>query len=120
MDAPEKYTEERPWGKFEQFCHNQVCTVKILSVEPQKKISLQYHHHRDEFWRVIEGKAKIVLGDDTHEANVGDEFFIKREQKHRIMTEESPVKIIEISFGEFDEEDIVRLEDEYDRVKKEQ
>ena len=111
----DKYKEERPWGNFEQYCHNEKCTVKIISVNPNEKLSLQYHHHRDEFWKIIEGKAKIVLGEETLNGKKGDEFFIPKKSKHRIMTEKSNVKIMEISFGKFDENDIVRLEDKYKR-----
>lgn len=111
----EKYQEERPWGKFTQFCHNEKVTVKIIEVKPNSKLSLQYHKKREEFWKVIEGSGKIVLGDETLEAKKEDEFFISKEKLHRIITENSNIKILEISFGEFDENDIVRLSDEYNR-----
>lgn len=111
-----KYVEERPWGKFEQFCHNEVCTVKIISVKPEAELSLQYHNHRDEFWRVIEGRAIIVNGAEEKEAKTGDEFFIPRKTNHRIKTTDSSAKLMEISFGEFDENDIVRLKDIYGRT----
>jgi mannose-6-phosphate isomerase len=107
--------EKRPWGRFEQFCHNQECTVKIITVKPHSKLSLQYHRNREEFWRVVEGSGRIVLGEKTFEARAGDEFFIKKLQKHRMMTTECEMKVLEISFGTFDEQDIVRLEDAYNR-----
>jgi len=110
-----KYKEERPWGNFEQFTHNEISTVKILNVIPNQELSLQYHNHRDEFWRVISGKPIIVLGEETIPAKEGDEFFIPRGTKHRIKTEEHPGSLLEISFGNFDENDIVRLEDKYNR-----
>ncbi|MFC1721599.1 phosphomannose isomerase type II C-terminal cupin domain [Patescibacteria group bacterium] len=118
IDQIDKLTQEKPWGKFEQFAHNQTCTVKILLVNPGEQLSLQYHHHRDEFWRVISGTAEIVLGDEILSARAGDEFFIPRGTKHRIQTKDSATEILEISFGEFDEEDIVRLEDKYNRQTK--
>lgn len=114
----DKFTQDKPWGKFEQFAFNEVCTVKILSVNPGEQLSLQYHHHRDEFWRVITGQGEIVLGDKTLPAKTGDEFFIPRETKHRIQTADSAMQVLEISFGKFDEEDIVRLEDKYKRETK--
>ena len=61
----EKYSEERPWGKFEQFCHNEEVTVKIITVNPNSRLSLQYHNNRDEFWRVLKGKGQFVLGEET-------------------------------------------------------
>lgn len=110
-----KYFEKRPWGSFEEFCKNEVCTVKMLTVNPNEELSLQYHNHRDEFWKIIAGKAKIVIGEQTINAKEEDEFFIERGIKHRIKTGDSSVKILEISFGKFNEQDIVRLEDKYNR-----
>ena len=110
-----KYIEERPWGKFEQFCHNEKVTVKIITVKPDSKLSLQYHNNRDEFWRIIEGEGQIVLKEEIINVKVGDEFFVPKKAKHRIATSNNSLKVLEISFGEFDEKDIVRLEDEYNR-----
>lgn len=112
-----KYKEERPWGNFERFTNNEVSTVKILQVNPNEELSLQFHHHRDEFWRVIEGEGNIVIGEEIKIGKVGDEFFIPRETKHQIKTSNSPISILEISFGNFDENDIVRLNDKYNRTK---
>jgi len=112
----EKYSEERPWGKFEQFCQNEICTVKIITVNPNEELSLQFHYYRDEFWKIIKGRARITIGENIYDGKEGDEYFINRKEKHRIKTENSLAKILEISFGKFDENDIVRLEDRYKRV----
>jgi len=109
------YTEERPWGNFEQFTHNEISTVKLLNVKANEQLSLQYHHKREEFWRVISGSATITVGEIEHTATAGDEFFIPKKTKHRITTTDDSVCILEISFGVFDEEDIVRLDDKYQR-----
>lgn len=113
-----KHQEKRPWGNFEQYCHNEICTVKIINVQPNEELSLQYHNKRDEFWKIISGKALIIIGEETKQGNEGDEFYIPKQAKHRIKTEQSPAKILEISFGQFDENDIVRLEDKYNRIKQ--
>lgn len=110
-----KYTEERPWGKFEQFTHNEQTTVKIIYVNPNEELSLQYHEKRDEFWKVLEGHPVLVIDDKVTKANPDDEFFIPRKKNHRIMSGDNPVKILEVAFGDFDEDDIVRLNDKYDR-----
>jgi len=110
------YTEVRPWGKFERFTQNEVSTVKIITVNPHEELSLQYHHKRSEFWKVLSGKPMITLGDKVVEAHEGDEFFRAVEQKHRIQAGADTVTILEIALGEFDEKDIVRLEDNYGRV----
>ena len=112
----EKYSEIRPWGHFEQFCKNKKCTVKILEVKPYQALSLQFHYNRDEFWKILSGKPKIIIDNKIFDGKEGDEFYIPKETKHRIKTEESIVRILEIAFGEFDENDIVRLEDVYNRI----
>lgn len=109
------YKEERPWGDFEQFCHNEKTTVKIISVKPNSKLSLQYHNHREEFWRILEGKGQVVLGEEIINTKKGASFFIPKKIKHRIITKNASLKVLEISFGNFDEKDIVRLEDQYNR-----
>ena len=110
-----RYTEERPWGKFEQFCHNEKVTVKLITVKPASRLSLQFHYKRDEFWKVLSGNGQIILGEELLDVFEGDEFFIPKETKHRIISKDETLEILEISFGEFDEDDIVRLEDDFDR-----
>lgn len=113
----EKYVEERPWGKFEQFVKNEKCTVKLLFVKGNEELSLQYHYKRDEFWRVLKGKGIFIVGDEEIEGKEGDEFFVERGKKHRIKGLNDGVLVLEISLGDFDENDIVRLEDKYGRLK---
>ncbi len=115
MELKNKLTATKPWGKFEQFTLNENTTVKILSADPNSSLSLQYHNQRDEFWRILSGAGEVIIGDEKHVAKTGDEFFIPRKTKHRMMTSDSPIQWLEICFGEFDENDIVRLEDKYDR-----
>ncbi len=114
----DKYSEERPWGNFEQFTCNETSTVKLLNVNAGEQLSLQYHHNRDEFWRIISGEAKITIGDEEISGKAGDEFYIPKETNHRIKTEKLPVQILEISLGQFNEDDIVRLDDKYHRELK--
>ena len=117
MTEHKTFIMEKPWGKFEQFTHNEISTVKILTVKPEEHLSLQYHHKREEFWRVIKGKLIVTIGDKKINAKEGDEFFIPKEAKHTAEgIGEEEAKILEISYGEFDEEDIVRLEDKYGRA----
>ena len=108
---------EKPWGSFRQFTHNEETTVKILEVNQGEELSLQLHHKRKEQWYVIEGTPSITRGDDVFVAQAGDEIFINVEQKHRIAAPDNYVRILEIAYGNFDEDqDIVRLEDKYDRA----
>lgn len=111
-----KYGEIRPWGKFEQYVKNKICTVKIITVKPRQVLSLQYHNRRSEFWKVLFGRPTITIGRRVARAKAGDEFFIPTRARHRIAAGSSTVQFLEISFGKFDENDIVRLEDKYGRV----
>ena len=108
--------ETRPWGNFERFTLNENSTVKILTISPKKKNSLQYHRERKEFWKVLEGNPKLTIGGRTMMAKPNDEFVVGKKTRHRIEAGTKKVKILEISFGKFDEEDVVRLEDDFGRA----
>jgi mannose-6-phosphate isomerase len=108
---------EKPWGKFEQYTHNLLSTVKVITVDSGGSLSLQYHHWRDELWVVLDEGAEIQLGDTVIRPQGGERIFIPRTTVHRLSAAgDRPVRILEISFGEFDENDIVRLEDVYGRT----
>lgn len=111
----DKYTEQRPWGRFEKYIENQTCTVKLLFINPGEELSLQYHKKRDEFIKIIQGQVEVTLGEEIKQAQEDDEFFIPRETKHRLKAGQKLVKVLEISLGDFEEEDEVRLEDKYKR-----
>ena len=107
--------DKRPWGEEEIFTTNEKSTVKILTVNPGQRCSLQYHNNRKEFWKVVEGDLIVEINDKKIEAKLGDEFEIEPKIKHRMTGTDKPAKILEISFGDFDENDIVRIEDDYGR-----
>jgi mannose-6-phosphate isomerase len=111
-----KYKEKRPWGGFEQFTLNEISTVKILTIKPKQKFSLQYHKKRKEFWRLLDNPAKVTVGKKTFRAKKGDEITIKPKTNHRIEAFSKPVNVLEISFGTFNEKDIKRIEDAYGRA----
>ena len=113
---PNYYREERPWGAFIRFTHNEQSTVKILEVSEGEAFSEQYHEHRSEFWRVISGNGTILVGDKETEAKEGDEFFIPQGAIHRMTGGSGGIKVLEVALGEFDENDIVRTKDKYGRV----
>jgi mannose-6-phosphate isomerase-like protein (cupin superfamily) len=115
MQPPKPYREKRPWGEFVEFTKNTPSTVKIITVSPGEALSLQKHHQRDEFWRVLSGDGFITIGSERIAAHSGQEYFAPRETDHRMEGGAEPLVILEISFGAFDESDIVRLEDRYGR-----
>ena len=108
--------EERPWGDFERFTLNERTTVKILTLDADQEFSLQTHEHRDEFGRVFKGSGTIRIGEEKIEVREGDTFFIPRQTEHRASAGANGLIFLEISFGEFDENDEVRIEDEYGRT----
>ena len=108
---------ERPWGGFEQFVHNQAVTVKIITVAPLQRLSLQRHAQRDELWQVIDGPADVEVEGQTNSVIAGGRAWIPRGSTHRLGNSGTAVvRVLEIAFGHFDEDDIERLVDDYDRV----
>lgn len=108
-------TEKRPWGHFERFTLNEPCTVKMVYVDGDKRLSLQYHGKRSEFWKVVKGPVKVQLGEEVKVLQTGDSITIPEKAVHRLIGAGVDAVILEISMGEFDESDIVRLEDDYKR-----
>lgn len=110
------YEENRPWGNFRRFTLNTPSTVKLITVEPNQSLSLQKHRNRSEFWRIIGGSGIVEIDGVSHTATKGAEFFIPLGSTHRAKTESEVLEIMEIATGEFDENDIERLEDKYGRL----
>jgi len=115
MDKRKTLIVEKPWGKFFQFTHNEVSTVKILLVKANKKLSYQSHKNREEFWRCVNSDVKVVLNDEEIILKKDDEIYIAKGDKHRLIGLENDGEVLEISFGNFDENDIVRYEDDFGR-----
>ncbi len=113
---PTPYEETRPWGKFRQFTKGDPTTVKVITVSHGKKLSLQSHRLRSEFWRVLQGSVLITLGTTQHRAYAGDEFWIPVGTVHRLEGLGEKNEVLEISFGTFDEDDIIRHEDDWNRT----
>jgi len=118
---PKVAEQEKPWGRFEQYAHNFPCTVKVITVEPEGNLSLQYHYKRDELWIVLDEGIRVEIADSVLLPAPGERLFIPRGTVHRLSgVGKGPARILEVSFGFFDEEDIVRLEDIYGRVEEAQ
>lgn len=111
-------SDERPWGRWEVLDTGDGFAVKRLTVKPGAILSLQLHHHREEHWVVVRGRARIVRGDETLELVRNQAVFIPIETAHRIENPgEETLEIVEIQVGDkLDENDIVRLEDRYGRT----
>lgn len=107
---------KKPWGSFRVVGEwSGKITVKILRVEPGSRLSLQKHLHRREEWLCLSGSALVRVGKGSFKVKVGDWVRVPRNRLHRISSEEG-AEILEVSFGRFSEEDIVRVEDDYGRA----
>ncbi|MEI6886987.1 MAG: phosphomannose isomerase type II C-terminal cupin domain [bacterium] len=118
MDIISTSIAKRPWGE-ETWINSKenICKVKILHVNSGESLSLQYHNLRSEFWKILEGSAVVKIGDKVTLANQGDEFYIPVNEKHQISANDVNCTFLEVSTGKFDQDDIVRLEDKYGRIK---
>lgn len=116
MEEYKIYQEERPWGNFRQFTHNTPSTVKIIFVKKGEAFSLQYHNHRTEFWKILSGNPEVTVGESITKAQKGDEFKIPPKTKHRVRSTDTDTEFLEIAYGNFDESDIIRIEDKYGRA----
>jgi len=110
----------RPWGSYEILIDTPTYKVKKIIVYPGSKLSLQAHYHRAEHWIVVKGLAKVTNGDKEIHLKENESTFIAPLSKHRL---ENPGKInvemIEVQTGDYmEEDDIIRFEDIYDRIKK--
>jgi len=110
---------ERPWGWYETLTEGERYKVKRLYIAPNQRLSLQYHNLRTEDWVIVEGGGVVTQNRFETPCKVGDTFHISTEMKHRAMGGENGLLIIETQLGICKENDIIRLEDDYGRIKKE-
>lgn len=106
---------KRPWGSFKQFAHNQAVTVSLMTVSPGQRLSLQSHTGRAELWIALDDHAIIQVGDDITHAKQGEEFWIPPNTRHRLTGGTLPSQVLEIAFGSWQQADITRYEDDFDR-----
>jgi len=137
---------ERPWGAFlvikeeeaQDFANRffdgiDVDTLrvegklspKILIVKPGARLSWQYHHRRAEIWQVYQGEVGIVRSNDDTESEVvrfneGDQVRLAQGERHRLIGLEDYGVVAEMwqhtDSIPSDEEDIVRVHDDYLRI----
>ncbi len=112
-------TVHRPWGSFTILEDADDCKVKRLVVKPGQVLSLQLHHRRAEHWTVVEGTAKVRLGDEEFLLEANQSTYIPIGTLHRLENPgDKDVHLIEGQTGDyFGEDDIERLEDIYGRIR---
>jgi len=113
--------EARPWGSWTVLNKGSGYKVKLLEVSPGQRMSLQYHHFRAEHWVVVSGRARVQIGSQAYELGVLQSVMFPEGTIHRIENPyDEPLVIIEVQHGmQLSEKDIVRLEDDYNRVPTE-
>lgn len=109
--------DHRPWGWFESLSLGQRFQVKRIVVHPGAALSLQSHHHRSEHWIVVEGTAKVTIGNESQIVSENQSVYIPVGEKHRLENPGClPMVLIEVQTGPYlGEDDIIRYEDVYAR-----
>jgi mannose-1-phosphate guanylyltransferase/mannose-6-phosphate isomerase len=109
----------RPWGWYDSIDSGERFQVKRIMVKPGASLSLQMHHHRAEHWIVVSGTAEVTNGDQVSILSENQSTYIALGQVHRLANPgKVPLEIIEVQSGSYlGEDDIVRFEDTYGRVK---
>ena len=110
----------RPWGEFYGWDKGPDWNLKTIYVQPNKRLSLQYHHQRSELWILVSGDAEATIGKKAGTLKrvlliIGKLFEVPHGYVHRLESKKGGV-VVEIAQGNFDESDIVRLEDDHGRI----
>jgi mannose-1-phosphate guanylyltransferase / mannose-6-phosphate isomerase len=107
----------RPWGWYDSIESGTHFQVKKLHVKSGAKLSLQFHNKRAEHWVVVSGQATVKNGDQSLILNKGDSTYIPIGTPHCLENKtEEILEVIEVQSGTYlEEDDIVRLEDDYGR-----
>lgn len=108
----------RPWGYYQQIHVGERFQVKCITVNPGCKLSLQKHYHRAEHWVVVNGTALVTRADEEVLLRENESLFIPLGAMHRLENPgKVPLNLIEVQSGAYlGEDDIVRVEDIYNRV----
>ena len=108
----------RPWGNYESIAEDLRWQVKLITVKPGNKLSLQMHHHRAEHWVVVKGTAKVQIDENEIILGENESTFIPLGSKHRLINPgKIPLVLIEVQSGAYlGEDDITRFEDNYGRT----
>ena len=107
----------RPWGRYEILSESSDHKVKRIVVNAGARFSYQRHQHRSEHWFIVSGSAKVTHNGHDIEMFAGDSIDIAQGELHRLANIGSePVIFIEVQSGSyFGEDDIERIEDDYNR-----
>lgn len=113
-------TVNRPWGTYTVLKEGPAFKVKRIVVNPGAALSLQMHHHRSEHWVVVSGVAEVINGDQHFTLQANQSTYVPAGVTHRLTNSwTEPLEIIEVATGSYlGEDDIVRLDDRYQRTSQ--
>ena len=117
LQATQFPRDHRPWGHFESLAIGARFQVKRIVVNPGAALSLQSHVHRAEHWIVVEGAAKVTIGEEVKMVGENQSVYIPLGAVHRMENPgKVPMVLIEVQTGSYlGEDDIIRYEDVYAR-----
>ena len=112
-----KEKENRPWGTFYVIHDEPNYKLKRIEVNPHSRLSYQYHNKRSECWTIVEGEGIVTIDGIEKKIIKGESIKIELGTKHRIYnSSEEQLIFIEVQTGlYFGEDDIIRIEDDYNR-----
>ena len=112
--------EIRPWGDYVVIAENNYFKTKVITINPNSRLSLQKHKKRAEHWYILDGTATVTVNDRVFDVVPGDEIHVKIGDLHRIESHDQTVRFVEVQTGGiyFGEDDIIRLEDDYGRTNE--
>ena len=112
-------TVEKPWGSYKTFEKDKDYLLKIITVNPGEKLSLQSHQHRSEQWLIISGIATVECDGKISHLNRNESIVIPQCSKHRLSNKnKEPLQVLETQYGDIlSESDIIRYQDKYNRAE---
>jgi mannose-1-phosphate guanylyltransferase/mannose-6-phosphate isomerase len=116
-EATEALKIFRPWGNYERLDIDDGYQVKRIVVKPGGVLSLQKHRHRAEHWIVVQGCPDVEIDGVKRIMEPNQSVYVPLGAVHRLSNRgEEPVVLIEVQTGSYlGEDDIIRLEDRYNR-----
>jgi mannose-1-phosphate guanylyltransferase / mannose-6-phosphate isomerase len=119
-EATEHKRMYRPWGYYQSVDEGPRYQVKRIVVTPGHRLSLQRHFHRAEHWVVVTGTAEVTRGEEKQIVHENESIFLPIGVIHRLANPgKINLELIEVQTGSYlGEDDIVRIEDVYNRVEK--
>ena len=110
---------KKPWGYELIWANCNKFAGKILVIDAGQRLSRQYHLQKEEAIYVLNGTLTLEIGQKenlkTILLNPGESFHVRPGTIHRFCASDGRVELAEVSTPELD--DVVRLEDDYDRSK---